>query len=565
VAVPNITSMKNLVTVLTVFTSSPSDVLGERLALVRAIERINRLSYIRNQFVIRPYQYEETPPLAGETPQMVVDQACSIRECYLVVCILWRWMGTPFVHPVTNQSYLSGTEYEFLTAYGAYLSLKQPHILLYRKIAHTEDLPESSRSDQIKLVEAFFSKFEEDKRELQGLYVPFTTTEEFEERILHDILNHLYDYPPTLQPEAQLPSFIEEERRLDVAIPQEARPNDTIELWVKICTKESPGLRKELHDNPKAPGVPSLSDTRNEFMSVAFERTDQSDSTSPLQTIVEIISMDFKPLEGTRFIELHIGIDSPTIVFPLRVATQEALGYVQVRIKTKSIHADYWIENSSLSCQVQIRRVPVLSKILSFFSASPQRSTIGIEMKMKIESVAKQVKLIEKEVETVNTLKKAFTSIMEEGTAIRNKDHLRKIRIELQWIKKESELKIKRIKSEEGKKYLNQIIKATDRNIDGLIPIERQFEEQEHDKSIIEMQSALFNNFVNDIKNGNIKVTSRWSCDGYISDINKKIELIRGICIYTVNSEAAKKVLNQIISNWESLRKQFEDLKYRNF
>ena len=79
------------------------------------------------------------------------------------------------------------------------------------------------------------------------------------------------------------------------------------------------------------------------------------------------------------------------------------------------------------------------------------------------------------------------------------------------------------------------------------------------------MQIDLFNNFVNDIEKGNIKVTSRWSCEGYISDINKKIEFIRSICIYTVNSAAAKKVLNQIISNWEFLRKQFEDLKYRNF
>jgi tetratricopeptide (TPR) repeat protein len=200
----------------------------------------------------------------------------------------------------------------------------------------------------------------------------------------------------------------------------------------------------------------------------------------------------------------------------------------------------------------------------TIIEAKPLMNEINVMLQL-MDGVAKQVQLMKKEVETVNVLIKAFTTIMEEGTAIRDKDHIKKIRTELQRIKKESEQELKKIKSEESKKYLNQVIQATDRNIDGLIPIERQFEEQEQDKKIIEMQSVLFNNFVSDIKNGNIKVTSRWSCESYISDINKKIEFIRSICIYTVNNEAAKKVLNQIISNWESLRKQFEDLKYRNF
>lgn len=196
--------------------------------------------------------------------------------------------------------------------------------------------------------------------------------------------------------------------------------------------------------------------------------------------------------------------------------------------------------------------------------AKPLLNEINVMLQL-MDGVAKQVQLMKKEVETVNVLIKAFTTIMEEGTAIRDKDHIKKIRTELQRIKKESEQELKRIKSEEGKKYLNQIIQACDRNIDGLLPIERQFEEQEYEKKIIEMQSLLFNNFVSDIKDGNIKVTSRRSCEGYINDINKNIEIINGIGAYTVNSEAAKKVLNQIISNWESLRKQFEDLKYRNF
>lgn len=196
--------------------------------------------------------------------------------------------------------------------------------------------------------------------------------------------------------------------------------------------------------------------------------------------------------------------------------------------------------------------------------ARPLLNEINVMLKL-IDGVAQQVQLMKKEVEKVNTLIKTFEKIMEEGTAIRDQDHLQKIRTELQRIKRESEQELNRTKSEEGKKYLNQLIQATNRNIDGLIPIENQFKEQELDKQIIRMQSDLFSNFVNDIKNGSIKVTSRWSCDSYINDINGNIDKIRNIAMNTVSSPAARQVLNQIISNWESIRKQFEDLKYRNF
>jgi hypothetical protein len=360
--------MNNLVTVLTIFVSSPADVAGERLALVRAIERINRLAYIRERFVLRPFRYEETPPLAGQEAQLVVDGACAIQDCYLVVCILWCRMGTPFKHPQTDQFYLSGTEYKFRTAYHAYESYRQPIILLYRKNAQAPTADPGS--DQARLVDEFFGKFEGDHREFQGLYVPFSTTDEFEERIFQDILNHLYENPPALQPEVELPNFVEEERRLDVAIPQEAQPLDTIELWVKICTNDSPGLRVELPEESSSPGSPSASDTRNSFMALAFERNDKDGGTSPLQTAVEVASLDFEILAGTRYIELRQGVDSPTLVFLLRVTGQGALGYVQVRVKTKSLNADYWIENGSLSCQVQIHRQPILSRIRSLFSTS---------------------------------------------------------------------------------------------------------------------------------------------------------------------------------------------------
>jgi len=177
----------------------------------------------------------------------------------------------------------------------------------------------------------------------------------------------------------------------------------------------------------------------------------------------------------------------------------------------------------------------------------------------------RQVQLMRKEVEKVNTLIKAFTKIMEEGKAIRDMDHLKKVRVELQRIKKESEQELNRTKSKEAEKYLNQIIQATTKNLDGLIKIEMDFENQEHDKKIIVKQSNLYKNYVNDINKGKIKIKSRWDLDRYIDAINKFINNIKKYEMQKVKSQAGKKALNQIISNWESLKQQFVDLKYKNY
>jgi len=163
----------NRATVITVFASSPSDVAPERQALLRAIERINRLNYIRKQYVIRPFLYEEIAPLAGQDAQAIVDRACSVKDCYLVICILWCRMDTPFLHPITNQNYISGTEYEFVTAYQEYLAHGQPYIFLYRKTNQPVSAEQTSDMDQMDLVETFFSKFQEKSGAFKGLFAPF--------------------------------------------------------------------------------------------------------------------------------------------------------------------------------------------------------------------------------------------------------------------------------------------------------------------------------------------------------------------------------------------------------
>ena len=540
--------MSNLVTVLTVFSSSPSDVTSERIALLRAIERANRISYIRERFVIRPFRFEDLPPHTGEEAQVVVDNACSIEECYLVVCILWRRMGTPFLHPDTKQRYLSGTEYEFTTAYNTYLSKGQPYVLLYRKTSKTLQEPKANNTDQYRLIEEFFAKFEGSSRKFQGLYVQFSATEEFEDRVLLDIINYIHDYPPSHRPEVELPGFVEENRRLDVAIPPEARLDDTIELWVKICTEKSPGLREDLQEEPEAPGVPSVSDTKNKFMSVAFEKKNKDGGISPLRTVVEIISLDFEVLDGSRFIELRMGLDSPTLVFPLHVITQGTSGHVQVRVKTKSIHADYWVENGSLSCQVRIRRKPVLTQILSVFSAMPRKSLNDIK-----SSINKQ----EKEISLINETHKRFGAIMDSAKGgIQSEAQFSKILRDMKDLKSNMSSYQSRVSSPEAKHALKTLEDAIDKNLSQLNSMKSSVAES-RDKKIVDDEVNFFNMIMEGLNSGTIKFESYKQLKTFADLVDNKIKAVHEK-YYQVSSPGAKSVLSQLEDAWKKLRSQIK-------
>src|SRR5258706_15072590 len=87
-----------------IFISSPSDVAAERKIVLGVIEKLNRLAYIKTKYVLNPLAYEhEVPPESGAPAQIIVDRYMGEpKDCYLVICILWVRMGTPFIHPETK-------------------------------------------------------------------------------------------------------------------------------------------------------------------------------------------------------------------------------------------------------------------------------------------------------------------------------------------------------------------------------------------------------------------------------------------------------------------------------
>ena len=210
--------MPSLVTSAKVFVSSPSDVGEERIAVIRAVERVNRLPHVREKYVLQPFRYEEIAPQVGDEPQVVVDRACEVGECYFVICLLWQRMGTPFVHPVSQERFLSGTHYEFISAFrareesnGRYL-----HVLLYRKLAENSG---DFDSGQVQLVDNFFGSLEGENAEIKVLYAGFESVDQFESEIFQHLLEILHENPPTPIPECHVPKIVEEDRRLDVAVP----------------------------------------------------------------------------------------------------------------------------------------------------------------------------------------------------------------------------------------------------------------------------------------------------------------------------------------------------------
>lgn len=179
------TAVKTLVRI-DVFISSPSDVWDERQIAIHVIDHFNSLKLISDRYVLRPLAYEDiVPAVVGQKPQTIVDDyMLRAGESDIFICILCHRMGTPVVYERTGERFQSGTEYEFISAYTAYLDHGKPSILLYRG---NKPIPPDADQEQLSSVQSFFKRFEGPDAELYGLYKKYSTNKEFEEILSHDL------------------------------------------------------------------------------------------------------------------------------------------------------------------------------------------------------------------------------------------------------------------------------------------------------------------------------------------------------------------------------------------
>jgi len=118
---------------ISLFVSSPGDVLPERDAVTRVVQRINDEQ--RGLLAIKDIRWEGAYYGAHDTFQ---SQIIETDACDLVVCIFWRRLGSElppdFPKRMKNgKPYPSGTVYELITALEARKAKKMPDVWVYKK------------------------------------------------------------------------------------------------------------------------------------------------------------------------------------------------------------------------------------------------------------------------------------------------------------------------------------------------------------------------------------------------------------------------------------------------
>jgi len=168
------------------FVSSPTDVAAERRRVDNVVNRI-KLDYEGVEFEV--IRWEEAFYTARSTFQ---DQIASPADVDIVLCILWKRLGSPLPDDYQRDdgSTPTGTEYEFETAMEAALSGELPDILVYRKTAAISFNAEHVEQEQAELqsLESFWRRWiQNEKGHFTAGFKPFEETDEFEQQLEKDL------------------------------------------------------------------------------------------------------------------------------------------------------------------------------------------------------------------------------------------------------------------------------------------------------------------------------------------------------------------------------------------
>lgn len=188
-----------------VFISSPGDVHEERRRVEAALARLGEQAHVKPHLRLNALCWEDVPPEGGQTPQTIIDQHLGeAGAADIYICILWHRMGTPTTN-ANGESFHSGTESEFFSAYRSYEISRRPHLLLYHC---PRPVPAEHEPEQLRLVEQFLSRFKSSPPELKGLWNHFAEADAFEDRLFAD-LNTLFVkyFLPAWQPHTQRHDF----------------------------------------------------------------------------------------------------------------------------------------------------------------------------------------------------------------------------------------------------------------------------------------------------------------------------------------------------------------------
>lgn len=179
---------------ISVFISSPSDVIAEREVVKQLIREINADPAWQSRCVIKPLAYEDAVPTQlGRPAQRIVDSFMrKSSDADIVVCILCNRLGTPVLDEGAGKEYLSGTHYELETAYSAFREGDKgiPRIMLF---LGSRDCPDDAPDDvHAQYTEARrFKKSVTSGNRYEGLYFPYRDLNNFENLARLQLKQHL--------------------------------------------------------------------------------------------------------------------------------------------------------------------------------------------------------------------------------------------------------------------------------------------------------------------------------------------------------------------------------------
>jgi hypothetical protein len=362
-----------------IFISSPSDVELEREGVGRVIEKLNR-SLLRDKFFLVPLLYkDEVPPEVGESAQLVVDRYMHVKDAFIMICILWSRMGTAFTIAETREKFLSGTYYEFMTAYDLYQQHGEPHVLLYHKTKENPDADPEQKS----LVDAFIQQFHSDPPKLSGLINSIREEEGFEETIEDDLRTLLRKYEPELRVDrlVERPEFQEEARRLDAAMPRQTFIDEPTEVRVMVCLPNSRGLRDKLPGKGDHPYEITQEDIRQGDLTIAFPKDAETGELESTTVTIELDTKDFElePGEKSQRVIITPEMDSGLITFIMTPRTARRHSLVRVRVKMKALDGGEVICGSAILSSQITTEAPRPIDQLSWQVASQRLAPVSIE------------------------------------------------------------------------------------------------------------------------------------------------------------------------------------------
>lgn len=141
---------------------------------------------------------------------------------------------------------------------------------------------------------------------------------------------------------SEVQTLVEQDRRLEVAMPQLTRANSKTELWAKISLPTSPGLDVELPSTVSSGDTISKGDRRASFFPISFERDKNTGKLKAAPVCLEVISNDFivttvqpsaDPCSGKQVhLEIPPERDSRTVIFDLKLKPKRSQGYAKAKV-----------------------------------------------------------------------------------------------------------------------------------------------------------------------------------------------------------------------------------------